>query len=112
MYVIQDVVVPIGKHWMRLHLPALQNCEEGQLARLETSKAPVSLASIKVMKLAVSRFDDAIASSMAATSTTKFVPGAGAGEAAASVRRPAMTIEIFMFTVVGCRFDGMLDGDE
>lgn len=72
----------------------------------------MSLASIKVMKLAVSRVDDATASLTAATSTTKLVSGDGAGEAAVSVRRPAMMIEIFMFIVVEYRFDGMLDGNE
>lgn len=97
---MQEVVVPIGKHSMRLHLPALQNCEAEQEARLEISKAPVSFFSIKVMKSAVSRVDDATASSRAATSTMKLISGVGAGEAAARVRRPAMMIEIFMVVVV------------
>lgn len=86
---------------MRLHLPALQNCEAEQEARLEISKAPVSFFSIKVMKSAVSRVDDATASSRAATSTMKLTSGVGAGEAAARVRRPAMMIEIFMVVVLG-----------
>jgi hypothetical protein len=94
---------------MRLHLPALQNCEEGQLARLEISKAPVSFFSIMVIKSVVSRVDDETAFSRAETSTMKLISGAGAGEAAARVRRPAMMIEIFMVIVVMYRFEDMFE---
>ncbi len=76
---------------------------------MEISKAPVSFFSTMVIKSAVSRVDDATAFSMAATSTTKLTSGAGVGEAAASVRRPAMMIEIFMVVVIGCQFEDMFE---